>query len=456
MSDENITTSAEGIGLPAVLGGEAVRPAGSFRTTPERDQLEVRYLSEWVLGASNWEPDAPNGGVALRGVEVDPAIAEALGWEPAAFAAEFLRLQAPHQHGLTAVPNNNGTRIITAVFAALTQWAEEYDLRVPRVGDEVIVPVATWQATAGALLSRNLVPVLVDVDPETLTIGVDAVANAITDRTVGIVPVHLYGRMADVPALLELAAERGLFVLEDCAHAHGARFGDGAGAGTLGHAGTFSMQGSKVLASGEGGALVSRLAEAGAAGRLDRHRAGRQLPGTKVLQADNDRMPAVVAALLRAQLTRFPEQNAKRVRNFAALDAIAANLPGVTPLAPSGRRGAADLQAAVPLRPGRVRRHVARAAGEGLRGRAGLRVRDDLRAAERLAAVHAAQRQRQPHRRRLLGADRPSRYEAPVAARGVPERARDRARGRTGRRVPAGVRARGAQAPGRTASGSPA
>ncbi len=285
-----------------------------------------------MQGASNWEPDAPDGGVALRGVEVDPAIAEALGWEPAAFAAEFLRLQAPHQHGLTAVPNNNGTRIITAVFAALTQWAEEYDLRVPRVGDEVIVPVATWQATAGALLSRNLVPVLVDVDPETLTIGVDAVADAITDRTVGIVPVHLYGRMADVPALLELAAERRLFVLEDCAHAHGARFGDGSGAGTLGHAGTFSMQGSKVLASGEGGAMVSRLR--GLALQVASIvTCGRQLPGTKVLQADNDRMPAVVAALLRAQLTRFPEQNDNRVRVFAQLDAIAANLPGVTLLA---------------------------------------------------------------------------------------------------------------------------
>ncbi len=205
-------------------------------------------------------------------------------------------------------------------------------MREPVVGSEVIVPVATWQATAGALLSRNLVPVLVDVDPETLTIDPKAVAAAITERTIGVIPVHLYGRMADMGQIMRIADEHGLFVLEDCAHAHGARFADGRGAGTVGHASTFSMQGSKVLASGEGGALVSRHREL-ALQVASIVTCGRQLPGTKVLQADNDRMPAVVAALLRAQLSRFTEQNEARVSVFAQLDTVALQLDGVSPLA---------------------------------------------------------------------------------------------------------------------------
>jgi dTDP-4-amino-4,6-dideoxygalactose transaminase len=331
MSDENITTT-EGAGLPAVLGGEPVRAAGSFRTTPERDQLEVRYLTEWVLGATNWEPDAPDGGVEVdASIALDERIADALGWEPAAFAAEFLRLQAPGQRGLTCVPNNNGTRIITAAFAALTQWWRELGVREPRVGSEVIVPVATWQATAGALLSRNLVPVLVDVDPETLTISPAAVAAAITERTIGVIPVHLYGRMADVPAIMEIAGQHDLFVLEDCAHAHGARYADGRAAGTVGHAGTFSMQGSKVLSGGEGGAFITRHREL-ALQVASAVTCGRELEGTRLLQSDNDRMAGIVAALLRAQLTRFPEQNESRLRVFAELDALAARLPGVTAL----------------------------------------------------------------------------------------------------------------------------
>lgn len=343
MSDD--TSNISTIGLPACLGGEPVREPGTFRTTPERDQQEADFLSKWVRGATNWEPDAPNGGVALgeglqlaRALTLDAEILNALGWEPAAAAAEFGAIHAPGRNGLTFVPNNNGTRIITAVFAALTKWAEEMGLRTPQVGDEVIVPVATWQATAGALLSRNLVPVLVDVDPATLTISPDAIANALTDRTVGIVPVHLYGRMAEMDTIMAIANERNLFVLEDCAHAHGAVFGGGRPAGTIGHAGTFSMQGSKTLSCGEGGMAVSRF-RALALQIASIVTCGRQLPGTEVFQADNDRLPAPAAALLRAQLRRFPEQKASRVDVFARMDEL--ELPGVTPLA---RQASVDVQ----------------------------------------------------------------------------------------------------------------
>lgn len=337
MNDE-INKHGRPEGLPALLGGNPVRPARNLRTTPEHGEREKTIIDAWLAGAPNWEPDAPKGGWELgaymqldprerEGLRLDGVIADALGWEPAAAMAEFHAIHAPGQD-VTFVPFNNGTRVITGTFAGIAQWADELGVRRPVVGSEVIVPAATWQATAGALLSRNLAPVLVDVDPDTLCISPDAVENAITDKTVAIVVVHLYQRLADMKAILEIARKHDLAVIEDCAHAHGARFGDGRAAGTVGHAGTFSLQGSKTLSCGEGGAFVSTHREL-ALQVASIATCGRQLQGTKVMQADNDRLPAVAAALLRAQIRRFPLQNALRAEGFARLDEFAATLPGV-------------------------------------------------------------------------------------------------------------------------------
>lgn len=333
MSDSN---------LPAILGGIPARD-WPHRTTPERELSgrfsEAEFVLRWLKGARNWEPDCPNGGVELGGglpadlihaIALDDEIAEALGWEPAALAAEFTRVHAPGQD-VTVVPANNGTRVITDMLAALSLWAEDLGLRPPEVGSEVIVPALTWQATAGAALSRNLVPVLVDVDPGTLSIDVAAVRRAITDRTAAILPVHLYSRMAPVPELMAIAKPRGIAVLEDCAHAQGARWADGRAAGTVGDAGSFSFQGSKTLAGGEGGAMISRHRGL-ALQTASVVTCGRQVGGSRQLQADNDRMPAIVAALLRAQLRRFAAQNRQRTDVFARLDEVAVELAGVTPL----------------------------------------------------------------------------------------------------------------------------
>ncbi len=123
-------------------------------------------------------------------------------------------------------------------------------------GDEVIVPDLTFAATAHTVLQTGAVPVLVDVSPETWCIDPRAVERALTPRTKAIVPVHLFGFPADVPALSRLAASRGVRVLEDAAEAHGATL-DGVKAGALGDVGAFSFYGNKLMTTGEGGMLTT-------------------------------------------------------------------------------------------------------------------------------------------------------------------------------------------------------
>jgi dTDP-4-amino-4,6-dideoxygalactose transaminase len=109
-------------------------------------------------------------------------------------------------------------------------------------GDEVIAPAFTFFATAGAIHNAGGRPVFVDIEADTFNVSVDAIEAAITPRTRAIVPVHLFGQMADMKALQQLAEERGLFVLEDAAQAIGAAQrigGDWHNAGTIGNATAF-------------------------------------------------------------------------------------------------------------------------------------------------------------------------------------------------------------------------
>ncbi len=104
------------------------------------------------------------------------------------------------------VPTTNGS---SALLIALEALGIGY-------GDEVVVPALTWLATATAVLNVNATPVLVDVHPETLCIDPIQVERAITNRTKASIPVHLYGRMVDMDALMAIAQRHGLYVIEDC------------------------------------------------------------------------------------------------------------------------------------------------------------------------------------------------------------------------------------------------
>lgn len=123
-------------------------------------------------------------------------------------------------------------------------------------GDEVLVPESTCIATASAVLLCGATPVFVDVDPMTWGISPPSARAAITDRTRAMIPVHVYGRVGDMPELLALAKEKGLKVIEDAAAATGT-ICDGKRAGTFGDAAVFSFHSTKLMTSAEGGMLVT-------------------------------------------------------------------------------------------------------------------------------------------------------------------------------------------------------
>jgi UDP-4-amino-4-deoxy-L-arabinose-oxoglutarate aminotransferase len=124
-------------------------------------------------------------------------------------------------------------------------------------GDEVITTPMTFAATANAILHLGGTPVLVDVEPQTGLIDPEAIAAAITPRTKGIMPVHLYGQLADMRAIREIADKNRLFVIEDSAHGIELER-DGIRPGDLGDAAVFSFYATKNLTSGDGGAVATR------------------------------------------------------------------------------------------------------------------------------------------------------------------------------------------------------
>lgn len=198
--------------------------------------------------------------------------------------------------------------------------------------DEVIVPPYTFVATATAVLEANAIPVFADIDLHTFNLDPAAVAAAITPRTKAIIPVHFAGQPADMQALTTLAADRGLLVLEDAAHAHGASY-RGRPAGSLGHLASFSFQSSKNLTAGEGGIITTTddgLAEA----CRSIHNCGR-VPGGVWYEhhvvSGNYRLGEFQGAVLNGQLDRLEEQTETRDRNGRRLAARLAALPGLHP-----------------------------------------------------------------------------------------------------------------------------
>jgi perosamine synthetase len=123
-------------------------------------------------------------------------------------------------------------------------------------GDEVIVPDLTFAATINAVYYCGATPVIVDVDPVRWTMSPETIAPALTSRTKAIIPVHLYGRPAAMGPISELAQRRGIFIVEDCAEAHGARH-DGRNVGQFGDVACFSFYGNKPVTTGEGGMCMT-------------------------------------------------------------------------------------------------------------------------------------------------------------------------------------------------------
>jgi len=203
---------------------------------------------------------------------------------------------------------------LDALWLVLEAW--KYQGRLQQ-GDEVIVPANTYIATILAVIRAGLEPVLVEPDPLTYNLDPAAAARAVTPRTRVILPVHLYGRLADMPQICALAAEHGLLVLEDAAQAHGACL-DGRQAGAWGDAAAFSFYPGKNLgALGDGGAVTVKDIETArvvrALGNYGSHE-----KYVHEMEGVNSRLDEMQAAMLSVKLPHLDRETAARRRIAAA------------------------------------------------------------------------------------------------------------------------------------------
>jgi perosamine synthetase len=198
-----------------------------------------------------------------------------------------------------------------------------------RPGDEVLVPSLTYVATANAVRYVGAEPVFVDVDPKTWCIDPELLESSITRRTKGIIAVHLYGHPADMDTINHLAAVHGLWVVEDAAEAHMARY-KGAPVGGLSHVATFSFYGNKIFTSGEGGALT--LNDKHLELRLRTLRGQGMDPQRRYyfpVTGYNFRLTNLACSLLCAQIERRNEIIARRREIFANYDRLLSGISGI-------------------------------------------------------------------------------------------------------------------------------
>ncbi len=211
-------------------------------------------------------------------------------------------------------------------------------------GDEVVTTPFSFVASANCLLYENARPVFCDIDPRTLNVDPDAAAAAVTERTTGLLPVHIFGYPADMPALEALAAERGLWIVEDACEALGATYADGTAVGARGNPAVFAFYANKQLTTGEGGMLT--MGSASMKERVDSERNQGRAPDMGWLDHDrlgfNYRLSDIACALGLAQLERLDDLLDGRARAAALYGEALAGIDGLElPCADAGeeRRG---------------------------------------------------------------------------------------------------------------------
>ncbi len=240
------------------------------------------------------------------------------GWVGGTEVEAFEKRWARYCGSREAVGVANGTDALHLILRALGIGP----------GDEVLVPANTFIATAEAVVLAGARPRFVDVDPESLLVTSEAVDAAVTTSTAAVVPVHLYGHVADLAGLADVTARRGLALVEDAAQAHGATR-DGVRAGSVGVAAGFSFYPGKNLgAFGDGGAvttndygLAAKVRSLANHGRSDTDRYVHPNVGT------NSRLDALQAVVLSAKLARLDEWNRRRRAIVAAYQERVADLP---------------------------------------------------------------------------------------------------------------------------------
>jgi dTDP-4-amino-4,6-dideoxygalactose transaminase len=183
-------------------------------------------------------------------------------------------------------------------------------------GDEVITSPYTFFATVGAIARVGATPVFVDIDPATYNMDASRLSSKVTPRTRAIIPVHLYGQMADMDRVMAVAQEHGLVVIEDGAQAIGAEY-KGRRAGSIGHYGCFSFFPSKNLgAAGDGGMVVTNDAQRAEKLKVLRAHGSKPKYHHKII-GGNFRLDAIQAAIVSAKLPHLDQWTAGRQRNAA-------------------------------------------------------------------------------------------------------------------------------------------
>ncbi|KUK17741.1 DegT/DnrJ/EryC1/StrS aminotransferase family protein [Thermococcus sibiricus] len=239
----------------------------------------------------------------------------ASGKEVKEFEKEFAQYLGA-KHGIAVV---NGTAALDVALRALKIGP----------GDEVITTPFTFIASANAILFQGARPVFADIDPKTYNLDPNDVLEKITDKTKAIVVVHLYGQPADMKAFKEIAEDYKLYLVEDCAQAHGAEF-EGQKVGTFGDIAAFSFYPTKNMTTGEGGMVVTNNDELAKRADLIRNH-GQAEKYLHVELGYNLRMTNINAAIGRVQLRRLDAWNEKRIENAKLLSEGISKIDGLTP-----------------------------------------------------------------------------------------------------------------------------
>lgn len=294
----------------AALGGSPVRTR-PWPKWPRATESTHEHVAE-VLDSSRWALSGPHDGRAC-------------------YERRFAEAFASFHDVPYCTPTTSGTAALTIALQALGV----------RPGDEVLVPGLTWVACASSVAHLGAVPILVDCEEATLAMNAAAAADSISSRTVAIMLVHPFCSVADLDAFVTLTRKHGLALIEDCAQAHGARWRDQA-VGTFGQVGCFSMQQSKLLTSGEGGAticrdpqLYDRLEQLRSDGRrfIEGPVPGRlELVEVGTVQGRNLCLSELQAAVLLDGLGRLPEENRYRAARVRELERLLDEIDGVCTL----------------------------------------------------------------------------------------------------------------------------
>ncbi len=297
----NFVSSKNTSDKPALLGGTPVRANKKWQQWPQWDKKFNPKMNEVV---------------------------ESLTWSRSRNVSQFEKKWADThgmKHCLTTV---NGTNALSAA------WMQS-DIGP---GDEVICSPYTFSASIFGILYKGAMPVFADINPATFQIDPEQIKKKITPRTKGILPVHICGYPSDMPAIMKIAKEHKLFVVEDACQAHLAEIG-GQKVGTFGNAGCFSFQASKNLPIGEGGAILTndteyfdRLYSYHNFGYASGSVSGQISAITALILANKIRMAEYQAVIGLCQMERLQELHKLRNENGAYLNEKLSAYPGITPV----------------------------------------------------------------------------------------------------------------------------